>query len=564
MIRTRREFLAALPLLAGSRLLRAQAPSASSAPVAPSVLRYGDASDMDSALDQMRVLREQLGAAAEGKLRLMRDAQGGYSVALVAPGTDAELDALAQQQNAFFQAVGIKPRSRAKKDEDLAKAAIETQQSYFRHAGVQGAQRVSSAGLKVIYNVRFGVPEDKLDDAKKLFTSLYDTLGDGAAKQLTITRALNGKYSVDYRALDDDAACKAALEKYEDVVDQLEIATDLVPEQDDDVVYNETAHLVEAEGGVEASTVPVLSAPGLQAALEAVLERLQVPGQRYAFHVVDVASGAKLASLNAKAARECASMVKPYVALALFIQLKNQGPDGPLKYDAALRSRVERSLRESNNEATNELFALLGGAPRVQQIIEAEYPGMLQNTQIKEPIPEGGRAYGNRSSAEDYGRFMTALFKHRFPRSEELLRIMALSLHSRLYRGATAVPEGTLQYNKTGSTNELIADEGILSARTVKGPRRAYFIIATVERDPPPEGKHRKGAHAKGGAQDAGYHAFQKQAGLLIRALSSEAFRQLTPVYGFAPAPPPPVSPLQTHVARKHLRTHGRTHPHHK
>ena len=380
-------------------------------------------------------------------------------------------------------------------------------------------------------------------------TSLYDTLGDGAAKLLAVERTSNGNYAVVFRALESEEACAQSLEKYEDVLDQLEIANSLSPEQNDDLVFNETAHLMEVEGKSEVQSAPVLSAPGLQGAMQAVVDRLAVPGQRYAFHVVDVASGATLASLNASVARECASMVKPYVALALFTEVAA----GRLTYDDKLRSLVEESLRESDNAATNKLFALLGGAPKVQQILDGAYPGMLHNTQIVESIPDGGRAYKNRSSAEDYGRFMTALFKHQFPQSQELLRIMALTLHSRLYWGASAVPDGTLQYNKTGSTSELIADEAILSARTVKGPRRAYFIIATVERDAP-----------RSKREGASYPRFTKQAGLLIRALSSEAFRQLTPVYGFAPAPPPPVSPLQTHVARKHLRAHARTPHHHK
>lgn len=58
---------------------------------------------------------------------------------------------------------------------------------------------------------------------------------------------------------------------------------------------------------------------------------------------------------------------------------------------------------------------------------------------------------------------------------------MSLPSRSRLYDG-TPIPQGTLVYNKTGTTARLCGDMGILVARGKDGKRYPYALIGVIER----------------------------------------------------------------------------------
>ena len=58
---------------------------------------------------------------------------------------------------------------------------------------------------------------------------------------------------------------------------------------------------------------------------------------------------------------------------------------------------------------------------------------------------------------------------------------MALPGGDRLYHG-TPIPQGTLVYNKTGSTAHLCGDMGILAPRAKNGRRYPYAIVGIIER----------------------------------------------------------------------------------
>jgi len=60
---------------------------------------------------------------------------------------------------------------------------------------------------------------------------------------------------------------------------------------------------------------------------------------------------------------------------------------------------------------------------------------------------------------------------------------MALPGPDRLYTKAEAVPEGTLVYNKTGSTAMCCGDMGILSTVSHNGERFAYTIVGIIQSD---------------------------------------------------------------------------------
>jgi beta-lactamase class A len=118
---------------------------------------------------------------------------------------------------------------------------------------------------------------------------------------------------------------------------------------------------------------------------------------------------------------------------------------------------------------------------KCEQILHQHYRRIFKNTAIKEYIPAGGRTYKNSALPSDYIRSLRALWRDELPHAKDLRRIMALPGRDRLYHG-TAIPQGTLVYNKTGSTAHLIGDMGILVPKTVKGQRHPYAIVAIIER----------------------------------------------------------------------------------
>lgn len=87
---------------------------------------------------------------------------------------------------------------------------------------------------------------------------------------------------------------------------------------------------------------------------------------------------------------------------------------------------------------------------------------------------------------------------------------MALPGHDRLYHGTT-IPQGTLVYNKTGSTARLCGDMGILVPKTKKGARFPYAIVGIIER----------------GSKASDYGSWMKTRGNVIRKVSSLVYEEM-------------------------------------
>jgi beta-lactamase class A len=67
-----------------------------------------------------------------------------------------------------------------------------------------------------------------------------------------------------------------------------------------------------------------------------------------------------------------------------------------------------------------------------------------------------------------------------------MLRVMSMPGRDRIFWG-TEVPNGTLVYNKTGTTAHLCGDMGILVTKTKSGQRVPYAIVGIVERPSTPK-----------------------------------------------------------------------------
>lgn len=199
--------------------------------------------------------------------------------------------------------------------------------------------------------------------------------------------------------------------------------------------------------------------------------------ERTAWLVYDFTSGKKLASINESQQLQAASMIKPYLALAFFHQVKA----GRLSYGTASRRHMELMIQKSNNASTNWIMRQTGGPSATQALLKRHYPSLCKQLRLIEYVPANGRTYRNLGSAGDYGRFLNALWKGSLPHSKELLRVMGLPGKDRLYTNAKRVPSGTRVYNKTGSTAMCCGDMGILVAKGSNGKSYPYVVVGVIQ-----------------------------------------------------------------------------------
>jgi beta-lactamase class A len=199
--------------------------------------------------------------------------------------------------------------------------------------------------------------------------------------------------------------------------------------------------------------------------------------ERTAWLVYDLSEQSEVANINGNASLQAASMIKPYLALALLHEVEA----GRIPYDATARRHMELMIQKSNNESTNWVMRRTGGPSSTEALLKRHYPDFCQQVRLVEYIPEGGKTYQNRASANDYARFLHALWHRRLPRSEELLRIMGMPSNNRLYTRVPSVPPGTRIYNKTGSTAMCCGDMGILVAKGRDGREYPYIIVGVIE-----------------------------------------------------------------------------------
>ncbi len=176
--------------------------------------------------------------------------------------------------------------------------------------------------------------------------------------------------------------------------------------------------------------------------------------ERTAWTVFDFQTRDKLVSINATRYMQAASMVKVFVALAYFF-LNEQAPH-KYPYTGYERHLMERMLVKSSNHATNTLMEMCKGPANVQRLCQLATKHHFQRLHIVEYIPDGGRTYRNRVSADDYNRFLSKLWHDELPHAGEIKRIMSIKNHDRIT--TEIMPLNTRVYDKTGSTRTLSCD----------------------------------------------------------------------------------------------------------
>ena len=196
---------------------------------------------------------------------------------------------------------------------------------------------------------------------------------------------------------------------------------------------------------------------------------------RTSFVVYDISKNKKLVSINEDRQMMAASLIKNFVMLAYFHEVKY----GRQKHTSVNKGNLRAMIRYSSNPSTNYFINLLGGPARVNKILRVNYPYFKQ-TRIVERIPLSGRTYRNMTSARDLSTFFLRLWQGRLPFSEKMKWYFKLKNGDYIYKN-TYIPASVQVYNKTGTVYGLVGDGGVLVLRDPRGRARPYIFIGLME-----------------------------------------------------------------------------------
>jgi beta-lactamase class A len=416
---------------------------------------------------------------------------------------------------------------------------------------------VSSAELLDTWNIRYGDVSTSESRLKTAWKEVARILGSGVAKGLVIEKLPDGRFQLVYRRNGDRAGTEKVAAHHASLLRSSHLSAVAVRDQYERVSYDGS---VADPGRKPAAPVAAPQPPPVAvAALAAVAlpapapeeqeeeevaahddtaalpgtgtggtlrdlinthvqrERakgLVSPNERTAWVVHDLAADQLLAAINAEIPMQAASMIKPFVALAFFHQVEA----GKLVYGPESTEQLERMLHDSSNTATNWFLEKLGGPSATAKLLARHYGDVVQQLELVEYIPSGGRTYRNKASAMDHARFLRALWKDGLPYAAELRRVMNLPGADRLYRDVPDIPVGTEVYNKTGTTAMCCGDMGILVARTRSGTTVPYILVGVIERST-------RASH---------YTSWTHIRGDVIRSVSGLTYRYLKSMYDFA------------------------------
>jgi len=392
----------------------------------------------------------------------------------------------------------------------------------LRKAGFDEAWATKEQDFYSLYNVSYGLGPN-LEPLIKRYKKLYSYLGEEVRKNLFIEKTDYGNYTLIYRRRGGEISTTKVAKAHARLLRKKRIKTSLTRENNNTIVYGESSLINDTEDAnalaSKKKSVParVISKSKIAAVkpvekkridqsvksqsnvkfsssktrveqtIESYISGLRRKGkigkdESTGWMVYDLASDKAIVDINADQAFQAASMIKPFIALAFFHQVKN----GKFKYGPRSRRNMEAMIQRSSNSSTNWVMRQVGGPGTCAAILKKHYGHIFKKTEITEYIPANGRTYKNKALPSDYVRFLRELWNKKLPYGKEMRRLMALPGRDRLYHG-TPIPQGTLVYNKTGSTAHLCGDMGILVPKTRKGGRYPYVVVGIIERESRPD-----------------------------------------------------------------------------
>jgi beta-lactamase class A len=218
----------------------------------------------------------------------------------------------------------------------------------------------------------------------------------------------------------------------------------------------------------------------LEANIDRYIKRLRFRGalastDRTSFVVYDVTKQKKVVSINEDQTMMAASLIKNFIMLAYFHEVKHKR----LEHTAENRRQLRQMIQRSANTSTNYFIRLLGGPRGVERILRWNYPYFKQ-TRIVEYIPNGGRTYRNMTSAHELNKFYNQLWLGNLPYSSKMKYYLGLPNGDRMH-DRTCLPSNVRVYHKTGTVYGLVGDSGILAITDSEGKQRAYIFTGMIE-----------------------------------------------------------------------------------
>ena len=410
-----------------------------------------------------------------------------------------------------------------------AKETAEEHTQKLRRAGLQPAQPTKNRGDQSLYNVSYTMGPN-LAILHQDYATIKSSLSAQVSAHLSIEKNDSRNFSIVYRCWASKSAALRFAKQHGAMLKKRKLSASITPAADRPIVpagpglVKETRRVPDQQGSriVQSQAIfqdttnkkqprhnvalPATSSAreqwsrthqiyklflpgttaGLNSRMDVFLQDQKKKGriqqqERTAWVVYDLTNNNYLLSINSNRSFQAASMIKPFVALAFFHQVEK----GKLGYTPQHRRMMEAMIQQSNNEATNWFIRQIGGPARCEAILKREYKQVFKQVKVTEYIPPGGRTYRNSAQPSEYIQFLRALWNNQLPSSKEMLRLMSLPGRDRIFYG-TDVPNGTLVYNKTGTTAHLCGDMGILAPRDKNGERIPYAIVGIVERPSTP------------------------------------------------------------------------------
>ncbi len=236
---------------------------------------------------------------------------------------------------------------------------------------------------------------------------------------------------------------------------------------------------------------------------------------RTSFVVYDISRSKKLVSINEDTQMMAASLIKNFVMLAYFHEVKH----GRLRHTDRNKHHLKKMIQASSNVSTNYFIRLIGGPYKVNQLLKANYRYFKQ-TKIVETIPSNGRTYRNLTSAHDLNKFYVQLWHNNLPHSLKMKYYLGLRNGDYIYK-KTRIPSSVKVYNKTGTVYGLIGDSGIIVMRDPKGKLRPYVFTGLIEDRSKPYGRRR-----------ISFGAWVNQRANVLRKVSEKAYGYIYKSYG--------------------------------
>ncbi|MEW6186911.1 MAG: serine hydrolase [Thermodesulfobacteriota bacterium] len=197
--------------------------------------------------------------------------------------------------------------------------------------------------------------------------------------------------------------------------------------------------------------------------------------------VFDLNEKKMLVDVNGRVVRNAASLIKPFVMLAVYEAVARQEfPETP-----ELENQLTRMIAVSDNESTNVLIRRLGKGDPLQGIIgiNALMRKMgFEDTRLRELIPEGGRTYANETSAQDNTHFFRLLYEKKLISpsfSQKMNEILLKSIHDRI-KTQRIRQDGVMVADKTGYVRGLNGDCGIVYQKGLNGGND-YILSVIIE-----------------------------------------------------------------------------------